>query len=420
MCRSTSDGGRRCSGSSRHRTRALGTAHRAVQRARRRLDQALTAGDPDAVAAAETRLTTAEDRLEQTRSAHPHTPAAAQQRGHDTGEDTAMADDTTPSSADHDAAGHGETRGHDRDATADGGFFVQPGQSCRIGENVFHNHGSTPIPVAGPDSHTDQVNHVSSPSAAGDPVELGPEWTTTAEDVAASRRARGLDTGASASAPSGDAPRFVHGGHGRQFNHVSSPSAAGDPVELGPEWTTTAEDVAASRRARGLDAPAPAPEQGGGRWVETFGEDPRFVHGGNGRQFTYVADDASDDVPPHGAGSAGSGGPEGRDTAQVSHHTLPGGATFTNVNYAAPGAHVGEQHGVVYGDTAGRDHQDSGDAPADVSDAVRRAQQAAAHARTKAHRAGGWVSTNTTSGDDQTRTQVGFVFGGTFHDDTDQ
>ncbi|RSD20109.1 hypothetical protein [Amycolatopsis eburnea] len=351
MCRSTSDGGRRCSGSSRHRTRALGTARKAVERARGRLDQAHTAGDPDAVTAAETRLATAENRLEQTRAAHPHTPAAAPQRGRDTGEDTAMTDDTMPDSADPDAAdtaGHGETRGHEGDTTANGGFFVQPGQSYRIGDNVFHNHGSTPIPVAGPESHTDQVNS------------------------------------------------------------VSGSTAAGDSVELGPEWTTTAGDVAASRRARGLDAPAPASEQGGGRWVETFGEDPRFVHGGNGRQFTYVADDAS-------------GGPGGRDTAQVTHHTLPGGATFTNVNYAAPGAHVGEQHGVVYGDAAGADHRDAGAAPADVSDAVRRAQQAAAHARTKARRqAGERTNTNTTTGDDQVRTQVGFVFGGTIHDTADQ
>lgn len=203
MCRSTSDGGRRCAGSSKDRSRALGTAHKGVERARHGLDQARAASDPAAVAAAEAKLAVAQQRLTDTR-------AAGQPRGHDTAEEAAVPDETTTN------AGAGEQEG-----------------------------------------------------------------------------------------------------------------------------------------------------------------------------------------------------------PQVTSHTLPNGSTFTNVNYAAPGAHVGEQHGVLYGDTS-FDQPDTGEVPPEAADAVRRAHEAAARAHLNATRTGVRSNSNTASGNDQIRTQVGFVFGGTFHDHTDQ
>lgn len=110
MCRSTSDGGRRCTGSSRARTRALGTARKAVERARHAADQARAAGDPDAVDAAEAALTAARQHLDATRAAHPHTPTAGQPQGHDNDREAAMPEDTnTHGARDESAAPAGDT-----------------------------------------------------------------------------------------------------------------------------------------------------------------------------------------------------------------------------------------------------------------------------------------------------------------------
>ncbi|MFI6026370.1 hypothetical protein [Amycolatopsis magusensis] len=132
MCRSTADGGRRCSGSSRHHDRALNTARKQVERARHATKAARAAGDADALAAAEQRLTEAKARLADTHAAHPHTPTAAQRQGRDTQETTVDAptpessftpDDTTESRASHDrphTAGprfDDSSTGQDRDAT---------------------------------------------------------------------------------------------------------------------------------------------------------------------------------------------------------------------------------------------------------------------------------------------------------------
>jgi hypothetical protein len=77
MCRSH----RRCPSSShRHRTRALNTANRRVQRARNALRDARAAGEPEAITSAEQRLTAAQANRADVAAAHP----LPQDRGHDT------------------------------------------------------------------------------------------------------------------------------------------------------------------------------------------------------------------------------------------------------------------------------------------------------------------------------------------------
>lgn len=78
MCRSSADGGRRCTGSSPTRTRALNTARKHLERARRALDAARNAADPDTLRAAQQRVDQAQRRLADTHAAHPLTPAADQ------------------------------------------------------------------------------------------------------------------------------------------------------------------------------------------------------------------------------------------------------------------------------------------------------------------------------------------------------
>ncbi|MGW7534715.1 hypothetical protein [Amycolatopsis sp. NPDC054798] len=68
MCRSSADGGRRCTGAD-HRTRALNTANRQVQRARRAVDSARAAGDAEKEAAAQARLDAATERRDRARDA---------------------------------------------------------------------------------------------------------------------------------------------------------------------------------------------------------------------------------------------------------------------------------------------------------------------------------------------------------------
>jgi hypothetical protein len=76
MCRSH----RRCPSSShRHRTRALNTANKRIERARAALRGARATGDPDAITAAEQRLTAAQANRTTVAAAHP----LPQDRGHD-------------------------------------------------------------------------------------------------------------------------------------------------------------------------------------------------------------------------------------------------------------------------------------------------------------------------------------------------
>lgn len=100
MCRSH----RRCpSSSNRHRTRALNTANKAVERARNALRAAQGSGEADAIAAAEQRLTDAQTNRDAVAAAHP----LPHDKGHDmTGNDHTdqsgddrQADDQQPGTA---------------------------------------------------------------------------------------------------------------------------------------------------------------------------------------------------------------------------------------------------------------------------------------------------------------------------------
>ncbi|MGW4058662.1 hypothetical protein ACWEGE_10285 [Amycolatopsis sp. NPDC004747] len=147
MCRSTSDGGRRCTGSSKARARALGTARKAVERARHTLNQARATGDPAAVNAAEAKLTAAQQHLDDTRAAHPHTPAAGQPQGHDTGEAPATPEDTTADTGSATDAAHNETAAHHRDTTA------QTTSHIGLNSTTFTNYAA-PGATVGLQAHT--------------------------------------------------------------------------------------------------------------------------------------------------------------------------------------------------------------------------------------------------------------------------
>ncbi|MFI5558975.1 hypothetical protein ACIA2T_06815 [Amycolatopsis japonica] len=110
MCRSSSDGGRRCSGSSAHRARALKTVNKQVERARKAVQAARSAGDDTAEATAQTRLDAAKQRLADTHAAYPLTPNAgipspAAQDGDTTpGEDTVDSNESREDSTSTDRA----------------------------------------------------------------------------------------------------------------------------------------------------------------------------------------------------------------------------------------------------------------------------------------------------------------------------
>ncbi|WP_340686089.1 hypothetical protein LCL61_06980 [Amycolatopsis coloradensis] len=117
MCRSSSDGGRRCSGSSAHRARALNTVNKQVERAQNAVKAARAAGDDTAEAAAQARLDAAKQRLADTHAAYPLTPDAgipspAAQDG-----DTTPGEDTVDSNEFREDTG---AAGRDRGATNSG------------------------------------------------------------------------------------------------------------------------------------------------------------------------------------------------------------------------------------------------------------------------------------------------------------
>lgn len=97
MCRSSSDGGRRCSGGSGHRARALNTVNKQVERAQNAVKAARAAGDTNAEATAQARLDAAKQRLADTHAAHPLTPNAGNPSTPAQDGDTTPAEDTVDS-----------------------------------------------------------------------------------------------------------------------------------------------------------------------------------------------------------------------------------------------------------------------------------------------------------------------------------
>lgn len=152
MCRSSSDGGRRCSGSSAHRARALKTVNKQVERARKAVKAARAAGDDTAEATAQARLDAAKQRLADTHAAYPLTPNAgipspAAQDG-----DTTPAEDTVDSNESREDTGPaGETRTF-RHTTSDGTTFTNvnyaaPGATVGLQADVVY--GNTTVVMGG-------------------------------------------------------------------------------------------------------------------------------------------------------------------------------------------------------------------------------------------------------------------------------
>ncbi|WP_326945776.1 hypothetical protein OG439_40630 [Amycolatopsis sp. NBC_01307] len=326
MCRSTSDGGRRCTGSSHARTRALGTARKAVERAGRAVDQARAAGDQAAVDAAKARLTAAEQRLDDTRATHPHTPAAGQPRGHDTAEETEMPEDTSPRHDDGaDASAHrpDETPVHDGDTTP-GVIDLAPGESYRVDDNVIHNGGSAPT----------QVYH----SGDGD--------THFTESFAPARS-----------------------DHADRADRTADATAS---EQQSPELKAQLKSLAQARRNLEDFAQGNAKAQPEHHY---YGDGPVFLHGGTGDTFfngERVGPSSSDEA--HGAD---------RDGPQTtSHTTTSDGTTFTNVNNAAPGAVVGIQAHTVNGATV---VMGGGPIPAGLPDQLRQVHEQVQTAMASGH-----------------------------------
>ncbi|HEX7662427.1 MAG TPA: hypothetical protein VF444_23430 [Pseudonocardiaceae bacterium] len=112
MCRSASEGGRRCPSTTSGRNRAIASAQRQCQRAGRALRAAQATGDPDQINAARARLDAARQRLTDAKTATP-----------------AQQGDTTHQAAGPDTGANGEQ----------GGGTTGPHTPGPAGGDRFHN-----------------------------------------------------------------------------------------------------------------------------------------------------------------------------------------------------------------------------------------------------------------------------------------